>query len=169
MSTDEFVSYGLLKGDGYKHGTVDHNRKEWAWTDHETGTRHHVNVVESFWHLFKASVASTHIHISEKYMDRYIGEFQFRSNRAGSGRLDRFPRTISAVLPGLLSLPHRGWDEGRSPTGGPTPMRRGNFHAARLFLGDELANLPSLTASESDKYLITTLDPLFWKNLAAMG
>ena len=46
----------------------------------ETGTRHHVNGVESFWHLFKASVASTHIHISEKYMDRYLGEFQFRSN-----------------------------------------------------------------------------------------
>ena len=80
VSTDEFVSYGLLKGDGYTHGAVDHSRKEWAWTDHETGTRHHVNGVESFWHLFKASVASTHIHVSEKYMDRYLGEFQFRSN-----------------------------------------------------------------------------------------
>ena len=34
--------------------------------------------------------------------------------RAGSGCLDRFPRTISGVLPGLLSLPHRGWDEGRA-------------------------------------------------------
>ena len=29
-------------------------------------------------------------------------------DRAGSGCLDRFPRTISGVLPGLLSLPHRG-------------------------------------------------------------
>ena len=27
--------------------------------------------------------------------------------RAGSGCLNRFPRTISGVLPGLLSLPHR--------------------------------------------------------------
>jgi len=35
-------------------------------------------------------------------------------DRAGSGCLDRFPRTISGVLPGLLSLPHRGWDEGRA-------------------------------------------------------
>ena len=35
-------------------------------------------------------------------------------HRAGSGCLDRFPRTISGVLPGLLSLPHRGWDEGRA-------------------------------------------------------
>ena len=36
------------------------------------------------------------------------------ADRAGSGCLDRFPRTISGVLPGLLSLPHRGWDEGRA-------------------------------------------------------
>jgi transposase len=32
------------------------------------------------WKLFKKSVASTHIHISEKHMDRYLGEFSFRSN-----------------------------------------------------------------------------------------
>src|SRR5277367_1429185 len=56
---------------------------------------------------------------------------KLRATRAGPGRLDRFPRTISGVLPGLLSLPHRGGTKGgRSPTGGPTPMRRGNFHAA---------------------------------------
>jgi hypothetical protein len=35
-------------------------------------------------------------------------------DRAGSGHLDRFPRTISGVLPGLLSLPHRGWGGGRA-------------------------------------------------------
>jgi transposase len=80
VSTDELNSYNLLKGDGYTHGAVDHSRKEWAWTDYQTGARHHVNGVESFWNLFKNSVASTHIHISEKYMDRYLGEFQFRSN-----------------------------------------------------------------------------------------
>jgi transposase len=79
VSTDEFVSDGLLKDDGYEHGAVDHSRKEWAWTDHQTGTKHHVNGVESFWKLFKDSI-TTHIHISEKYMDRYLGEFSFRSN-----------------------------------------------------------------------------------------
>jgi len=39
---------------------------------------------------------------------------EFTHLRAGSGHLDRFPRTISGVLPGLLSLPHRGWDGGRA-------------------------------------------------------
>jgi hypothetical protein len=30
VSTDELYSYGLLTGDGYKHGTVQHGRKEYA-------------------------------------------------------------------------------------------------------------------------------------------
>ena len=59
---------------------MDHSRKEWAWTDHQTGTRFSTNGTESFWHLFQASVAGTHIHISQKHLDRYLGEFSFRSN-----------------------------------------------------------------------------------------
>ena len=39
----------------------------------------HVNHVESFWQLSEKSVASTHIHISPKYMNRYLDEFTFRS------------------------------------------------------------------------------------------
>ena len=39
-----------------------------------------MNSVEAFWRLFKKSVASTHIHVSRKYMDRYLDEFTFRSN-----------------------------------------------------------------------------------------
>lgn len=80
VSTDEFVSYRLLAEEGYQHGTVRHGQKEWARYDPETGALHHVNNVESFWRLFKKSVASTHIHISGKYMDRYLREFTFRSN-----------------------------------------------------------------------------------------
>jgi hypothetical protein len=38
------------------------------------------NNVESFWRLFKNSVASTHIHISAERMDLYLAEFAFRSN-----------------------------------------------------------------------------------------
>jgi transposase len=46
----------------------------------EDGVKHHTNTVESFWNLFKNSIRSTHIHVSSKYMDRYLGEFTFRSN-----------------------------------------------------------------------------------------
>lgn len=79
ITTDEFPSYGLLTYDGYNHSRVKHSTKEYAWTAYD-GTRHHTNSVESFWRLFKASVRSTHIHVSAKYMDRYLREFTFRSN-----------------------------------------------------------------------------------------
>jgi transposase-like protein len=80
VSTDELMSYGLLTGDGYKHGTVKHGAKEWAYYDYRTKETHHTNHVESFWKLFKASVRSTHIHVSSKHMQRYLNEFSFRSN-----------------------------------------------------------------------------------------
>jgi transposase-like protein len=80
VSTDELMSYGLLNADGYKHGTVTHSRKEWARYDYREQANHHTNNVETFWRLFKKSVAGTHIHISRTHMSRYLGEFTFRSN-----------------------------------------------------------------------------------------
>lgn len=78
VSTDEYVSYRLLSKAGYQHGTVSHGKKEYARRDGDTV--HHVNSVESFWKLFKDSIRSTHIHVSPKWMDTYLGEFTFRSN-----------------------------------------------------------------------------------------
>jgi transposase-like protein len=80
VSTDELGSYFLLEGDGYKHGRVKHAAKQYAKFDPELGVVHHVNSVESFWKLFKASIRSTHIHVSPEYMERYLGEFTFRAN-----------------------------------------------------------------------------------------
>ena len=82
VSTDELYSYNLLTGDGYSHGAVKHGRKEYTWYDYERGENFHVNTVEGFWRLFKASVRSTHVQISAKHMQRYLDEFTFRaSNR----------------------------------------------------------------------------------------
>ena len=81
VSTDELMSYGLLEPDGSKHGVVTHSAKDYAHYDYRTGETHHTNTVESFWKLFKASVRGTHIHLSAKYMQRYLDEFTFRSNR----------------------------------------------------------------------------------------
>ena len=80
VSTDEAKGYGLLTADGYEHGRVNHSANEWTKTDPATGVYHHVAHVESFWRLFKCSIASTHIHVSAKYMQRYLDEFTFRSN-----------------------------------------------------------------------------------------
>lgn len=79
VSTDELRSYGLLTGDGYAHGTVSHGKKEYAVYDYRTEKNHHVNSVEGFWRLFKAAIRSTHVHISQKHMQRYLDEFTFRA------------------------------------------------------------------------------------------
>jgi transposase len=96
VSTDELMSYGLLTGDGYRHGVVKHSAGEWSYYDYRHGATHNTNAVESFWHLFKASVRSTHIHVSAKYMDRYLGEFAFRSNHRAM-RNAMFDLLIGAV------------------------------------------------------------------------
>ena len=80
VSTDELMSYGLLSGYGYIQGTVTHSEKIWRAYDFDTKQFHSMNHVESFWSLFKNSVRLTHIHVSAKYMDRYLAEFTFRSN-----------------------------------------------------------------------------------------
>ncbi|TRO87375.1 IS1595 family transposase [Glycocaulis profundi] len=96
VSTDELMSYGLLTDDGYKHGRVKHSAKDWSHYDYRTGETHHTNHVESFWRLFKQSVASTHIHISEKHAKRYLDEFTFRSNHRAMGNA-MFDLLIAAV------------------------------------------------------------------------
>ncbi|MBI3702536.1 MAG: IS1595 family transposase [Rhizobiales bacterium] len=80
VSTDEAGAYSLLKRDGYDHKSVNHSKKEWRKYNYRRNEYHHTNHVESFWRLFKDSIRSTHIHVSPKYMDRYLGEFTFRSN-----------------------------------------------------------------------------------------
>jgi transposase-like protein len=80
VSTDELSAYNLLKGEGYVHGAVDHSRGEYAWKDHQSGETFSTNGTESFWNLFKNSIRSTHIHVSQQHLDRYLGEFSFRSN-----------------------------------------------------------------------------------------
>jgi len=80
VSTDELYSYNLLTGDGFEHGRVSHGKGEYAVYDYRSGNTFHVNTVEGFWRLFKASVRSTHIQISGKHMQRYLSEFTFRAN-----------------------------------------------------------------------------------------
>jgi transposase len=80
VSTDEWTGYKLLKGAGYDHKAVNHRAKEWTKYNYRRDEYHHTNNVENFWKLFKNSIRSTHIHVSQKYMQRYLDEFTFRSN-----------------------------------------------------------------------------------------
>jgi transposase-like protein len=83
VSTDELYSYNLLTGDGFEHGRVSHGKGEYSVYDYRSGNTFHVNTVEGFWRLFKASVRSTHVQISGKHMQRYLDEFTFRASNRG--------------------------------------------------------------------------------------
>jgi transposase len=80
VSTDEHAGYNLLWQEKLRHGRVNHSAKEYARYDDADKANHHTNTIEGFWRLFKDSIRSTHIHVSAKYMDRYVKEFTFRAN-----------------------------------------------------------------------------------------
>jgi transposase-like protein len=84
VSTDELMSYGLLTGDGFIHGAVKHSAKEWMYYGYRTRETHGI---ESFWHLFKYSVRSTHIQVSREKLPLYLAEFCYRSNHRAFGNL----------------------------------------------------------------------------------
>lgn len=81
----------------YLHGKVSH-KKEWSYYDYRHDAVHHVNGVESFWRIFKQSIASTHIHVSQKYLQSYINEFAFRANRRAMAQgMGMFDLLIAAI------------------------------------------------------------------------
>lgn len=95
ISTDEHAGYNLLTKYGYHHGRVNRSKEEWVCYETD-GKAHHTNTLEGFWGLFKRSVRGTHIHVSKKYMDRYLNEFTFRSNHREMGNA-MFDLLIGAV------------------------------------------------------------------------
>lgn len=75
VSSDELKSYASLSKHGYKHGVVNHSAEQWV------NGIHHTNSIEGFWSMVKRSIRSTHIHVSPKHLNKYLGEFEFRFNR----------------------------------------------------------------------------------------
>jgi transposase-like protein len=75
VSTDQFRAYQPLNAMGYKHSSVNHSRDEWDRGETHTQT------IESFWSRLKASIRGTHVQVSRKQLQKYVGEFEFRFNR----------------------------------------------------------------------------------------
>jgi transposase-like protein len=93
ISTDEWRGYTGLQVSVYNHGTVKHRAKEYV-----RGI-HHVNTLEGFWGHFKRAVRGTHIHISPKHMNKYVGEFAYRQNMKNSHRNMFTHLAVSFSLP----------------------------------------------------------------------
>lgn len=74
VSTDDHGAYRDLKYAGYRHGAVNHSKKEYV------RGKTHTNSLEGFWSMLKRSIRGTHVHVSSKHLAKYLGEFEFRYN-----------------------------------------------------------------------------------------
>jgi transposase-like protein len=75
LHTDELGSYRSISLRGFRHLTCNHARGEYV---SERGAT--VNNLEGFWNVLKRGIAGTHIHVSEKHLPKYLGEFEYRWN-----------------------------------------------------------------------------------------
>ena len=57
-----------------RHGVVNHSAKEYVRGDV------HTNTIEAFWAGIKRSINGTYVHVSQKHLNKYLGEFEYRFN-----------------------------------------------------------------------------------------
>lgn len=74
ISSDEWQAYKALHKLGYDHSMVSHADKEWV------RGKTHTNTIDNFWARLKLSILGTHVHVSRKHMEKYLGEFEYRYN-----------------------------------------------------------------------------------------
>lgn len=90
IMTDEARRYEAIGKEFASHGVVDHSRKEYGYTDRDTGAKVNTNTVEGYYSIFKRGMKGVYQHCGEKHLHRYLAEFDFRySNRSALGIEDR--------------------------------------------------------------------------------
>jgi transposase len=96
VATDEGLAFANLVEYGYRHGTVNHSKKEYVKGDV------HTNTIEAFWSHVKRSIAGTYVNVSPKWLQTYLWEFEFRQNLRKNPHLmlelllQAFPRPVSS-------------------------------------------------------------------------
>lgn len=69
--TDEWGGYNGLKEE-YMHIVINHLQQEYV------RSAFHCNTIEGFWSQLKRTIKGTHIHVSEKHLQKYVDEVAFR-------------------------------------------------------------------------------------------
>ena len=75
VHTDEHSAYQTITANGYYHETVNHSHEQYV-----SATGSSTNSIEGFWAAVKRGINGTHIHVSEKHLAKYLGEFEYRWN-----------------------------------------------------------------------------------------
>lgn len=75
VHTDELRSYLGLHKRGHRHMTVNHSAHEYVGFQGAS-----TNAIEGFWAAVKRGINGTHVHVSQKHLSNYLGEFEYRHN-----------------------------------------------------------------------------------------
>jgi transposase-like protein len=72
--TDEWPAYRGIADEDTRHETVNHSIKEWTNGDV------HTNSIENIWSLLKRSIIGSYHNISQKHLESYLDELEWRYN-----------------------------------------------------------------------------------------
>ena len=88
--TDELKSYLGIEDHDTRHETVNHSAEEWVVGDV------HTNGIEGVWSLFKRSIVGSFHKISQKHLNRYLEELEWRFNNRDNPRI--FTDTLRRIM-----------------------------------------------------------------------
>lgn len=89
LHTDESRIYTKVGTEYKAHRTVNHSAGEYVGPPGES-----TNKVENYFSIFKRGMKGVYQHCSEKHLQRYVSEFDFRYNNR---TVDDFERAVSAI------------------------------------------------------------------------
>jgi len=89
LNTDTSPVYNEVGREFSKHETVDHVKDEYV-----RGNAH-INTAEGYFSQLKRSINGTYHHVSNKHLDRYLAEFDYRYSTRKAIDGDRTLRTIA--------------------------------------------------------------------------
>ncbi|HLW54723.1 MAG TPA: IS1595 family transposase [Candidatus Angelobacter sp.] len=95
--TDESTAYKSV-GQIRKHDTVNHITEEWVRGDV------HTNTIENHWSLLKRGIIGSFHQVSVKHLDRYLSEFEYRTNNRKNS--DLFIKTVARMC-GVKPMPYQ--------------------------------------------------------------